>query len=320
MRIIFMGTPEFAVPSLDRLVEHGYPPTAVVTAPDRARGRGREVSPTPVKKAALRHGIQPLWQPESVKEQNFVADVRGHEPDLIVVVAFRILPADVFDAAHLGAFNLHGSLLPKYRGAAPINHAIMQGETVTGVTTFFLREKVDTGSIILQKEMPIGPNETAGEVHDRMMEIAAGAVLETVQLIENGRAQAHVQNDAIATTAPKIYREDCEIRWDRPAQIVHNQIRGLSPYPGAWTMNQDTQLKIYRTLVADESRVPSDPATLAPDIVHASGTAIVTDGRLFVTCQKSLVEVLELQQEGKKRLLAREFLRGYPLSIGAVLG
>lgn len=316
MRIIFMGTPEFAVPSLDHLVDQGYRPTAVATAPDRPRGRGRGVSPTPVKKAALKHGIHPLWQPESVKDANFAADVRSHEPDLIVVVAFRILPPEIFRAARLGAFNLHGSLLPKYRGAAPINHAIMQGETVTGVTTFFLREKVDTGNIILQQEMPIGPNETAGEVHDRMMEIAADVVVDTVRLIESGQAQAQVQDDTLASPAPKIFREDCEIQWDQPATTVHNQIRGLSPYPGAWTMHEDTQLKIYRTLLTD----PNATEASRSDVLHTAGTVSITDDRLFVACRMGLVEVMEVQQEGKKRLPAGEFLRGYPLSTGAVLG
>ena len=336
MRIIFMGTPDFAVPSLDHLVSNGYRPTAVATGPDRPRGRGRKISPTPVKRAALRHGIDLIWQPESVKDPDFAADVRDHEPDLIVVVAFRILPPDVFRAARLGAFNLHGSLLPRYRGAAPINHAIMQGETTTGVTTFFLREQVDTGSIILQKEMSIGPDETAGELHDRMMEIAAGAVVETVRLIERGEAHPRKQDDTLATPAPKIHREDCRIRWDRPAHEVHNQIRGLSPYPGAWTVHDDTQLKIFRARLnssapatIDEKTAAHDAAadtTTAPDFspfsdnVSQPGTVVIDDERLVIVCRSGAVEALEIQQEGKQRLKAGDFLRGYPLTAGDVFG
>jgi methionyl-tRNA formyltransferase len=285
-----------------------------------------------VKRAALRHGIHPIWQPESVKDPDFAADVHGHEPDLIVVVAFRILPPDVFGAARLGAFNLHGSLLPRYRGAAPINHAIMQGETTTGVTTFFLREQVDTGSIILQKEMSIGPDETAGELHDRMMEIAAGAVVETVRLIERGEAHPRKQDDALATPAPKIHREDCEIRWDRPAHEVHNQIRGLSPYPGAWTVHDNTQLKIFRTRLNSaapatiEEKAATAAAAAAPDsspasdMVSAPGTVVINGERLGVACRLGAVEVIEIQQEGKQRLKAGDFLRGYPLTAGDVLG
>lgn len=311
MRIIFMGTPDFAVPSLEELVKQGYRPSAVVTAPDRPRGRGQRTSPTPVKEAALRLGIETILQPNSVKDPAFAAEVRVLEADLIIVVAFRILPPDVFNAARLGAFNLHGSLLPKYRGAAPISHAILQGETVTGVTTFFLHENVDTGNVILQREMTIGPNETAGEVHDRMAKVGAEVVLETVRLIEGGDVHPREQDDRQATPAPKIHREDCRIRWHRPAREVHNQIRGLSPHPGAWTPHGENQLKIYRTAVGDE--------------VHAEhrilpGTIIESDERLLVACAPGTVEILEIQQEGKRRLGAAEFLRGYPLGPGAKLG
>lgn len=309
MRIIFMGTPDFAVPSLDKLVERDYRPVAVVTGPDRPRGRGQEVTPTPVKKAALRHGIDTILQPESVKDPDFAREIRNLEPDVIVVVAFRILPPDVFNAARLGSFNLHGSLLPKYRGAAPINHAIMQGETTTGVTTFFLRSDVDTGNVILQKEMSVGPNETAGEVHDRMMEIGADAIVETVRRIERGEVDARPQDDSLATPAPKIHRDDCRIRWDRSAEAVHNQIRGLSPYPGAWTMHRGTLLKIYRSRVVDTS---------APNA--APGEVVDTADRLIIACNPGTVELTEIQQEGKRVLEADEFLRGYDMNVGEALG
>ena len=326
MRIIFMGTPDFAVPSLDRLVEHGYKPIAVVTGPDRPRGRGQEITPTPVKKSALRHGIEPILQPESVKDPSFAEQIEALNPDVIVVVAFRILPPAVFEAARLGAFNLHGSLLPRYRGAAPINHAIMQGETTTGVTTFFLRADVDTGNVILQKEMTIGPDETAGEVHDRMMEIGADAVVETVRRIESGDVEARPQNDAKATPAPKIHREDCRIVWDRPADAVHNQIRGLSPYPGAWTKHGKNLLKVYRSRLPEhsirpEKRTPDDQTADAPDHSHRAraGEILEAGDRLLVACGGGAIEIDEIQQQGKRRLPASDFLRGYNLHEGDTL-
>lgn len=308
MRLVFMGTPDFAVPSLERLSEEDFRPIAVVTGPDRPRGRGQQVTPTPVKKAARKLGIDRILQPESVKDPAFAAEIRRLEPDVIAVVAFKILPPDVFEAAKLGAFNLHGSLLPAYRGAAPINHAIMSGETETGVTTFFLRSAVDTGNIILQKKMKIGPNETAGEVHDRMMELGAEAVVETVRMIEAGPVEARPQDDSLATPAPKIHREDCRIAWDRSAQTVHNQIRGLSPYPGAWTRHGGTLIKVYRSRV-DEADSGGNP-----------GVVQQADGRLVVACAKGAVELTEVQQEGKRRMEAEEFLRGYALEPGDVLG
>ncbi len=311
MRIIFMGTPDFAVPSLERLVEEGYRPAAVATGPDRPRGRGQQVTPTPVKKAARKLDIRRILQPESVKDPKFAEEVRELRPDIIVVVAFRILPPAVFEAASLGAFNLHGSLLPKYRGAAPINHAIMQGEAETGVTTFLLRAKVDTGDIILQKKMDIGPNETAGEVHDRMMHLGAEAVLETVRRLEAGSVEALPQDDSEATPAPKIDREDCRIRWDRPAARVHNQIRGLSPFPGAWTLHGDTMIKVYRSRRAD----------VAEGALDASPGEVLDSGeRFLVACSPGAVELTEVQQEGKRRLQADAFLRGYDVAPGDVLG
>lgn len=297
-----MGTPEFAVPSLRRLVEHGYTPVAVVTGPDKPRGRGQKVSPTPVKQAALDLGIETILQPGSVRDPEFVRAIAELKPDVMVVVAFRILPPEVFTLARKGAFNLHGSLLPKYRGAAPINRAIMEGETETGVTTFFLEQAVDTGNIILQRPMSIGPEETAGDVHDRMMELGADAVLETVRRIEAGDVRPLPQDDALATPAPKIFKEDAHIRWDQPAERVHNQVRGLSPYPGAWTRHGDVLLKVYRTRIASGS---GDP-----------GTVLQADDRLVVASGTGAVELLEVQQEGRRPLPAREFLRGYPLRVG----
>ncbi len=305
MRIVFMGTPAFAVPSLERLVEHGYRPVAVVTGPDRPRGRGRKPTPTPVKEAALRLGIDRLLQPESVKDPAFADEIAALAPDVLVVVAFKILPPAVYTQARLGAFNLHGSLLPRYRGAAPIHRAVMAGETETGVTTFFLQQQVDTGAMILQRPMAIGPDETAGEVHDRMMHLGADAVLETVRRIEAGAAVAQPQDDALATPAPKIFPVDARIPWARPAGAVHNHVRGLSPHPGAWTCHGETLLKVYRTRQAAGAGTP--------------GTVLEAGPRLLVACGEGAVEVLELQQEGRRRLKAAAFLNGYDLPVGARL-
>ena len=301
-----MGTPTFAVPSLTALIDADYTPVAVATGPDRPRGRGQEVSPTPVKEVAQEGGIERILQPEDVTDPAFADAVAELEPDVIAVVAYKILPPEVYTAATKGAFNLHGSLLPKYRGAAPINHAIMAGETETGVTTFFLEPSVDTGDMILQRRMSIGPDETAGEVHDRMAELGGEAVVETVRQIDEGTVETHPQDDEKATPAPKIHDEDCEIPWDRSAEDVHNHVRGLSPYPGAWTMHDETRLKLYRTRQAEGSGAP--------------GEVLEADERLVVACGTGAVEVLTLQQPGRKRLDATDFLNGYPLSEGDRLG
>jgi methionyl-tRNA formyltransferase len=306
MELIFMGTPEFAVPSLTQLVEAGHKPVAVATGPDRPRGRGQEVTPTPVKTAAQEAGIDRILQPEDVTDDAFAEAVADLNPDVIAVVAYKILPPKVFTTAAEGAFNLHGSLLPKYRGAAPINHAIMQGETKTGVTTFFLEPSVDTGDMILKKEMDIGPNETAGEVHDRMKVLGGEAVVETVQQIEAGTVDPQPQDDSKATPAPKIHDDDCEIPWPKSGEDVHNHIRGLSPYPGAWTMHGDTRLKLYETRRADGEGAP--------------GEVVEADDRLLVACGDDAVEVVSIQQPGRQRLGARDFLNGYDLSVGERLG
>lgn len=301
-----MGTPEFAVPSLTALVDAGYTPAAVATGPDRPRGRGQEVTPTPVKEAALEAGIEPILQPEDVTDDAFAAAVADLQPDVIAVVAYKILPPAVYTAARDGAFNLHASLLPKYRGAAPINHALMAGETETGVTTFFLEPSVDTGDIILQKQMSIEPNETAGEVHDRMKELGAEAVVETVRQIEQGTVDPRPQDDSKATPAPKIHDEDCEVPWEQSADAVHNHVRGLSPYPGAWTMHEGTRLKLYRTRRAEGEGAP--------------GEVLRAEDRLVVACGTDAVDVLTLQQPGRQRLDANDFLNGYPLREGDRLG
>lgn len=306
MRVIFMGTPEFAVPSLTKLIEAGYPPVAVATGPDRPRGRGQEVTPTPVKSTAQEAGIDRILQPEDVTDDAFADAVADLAPDVIAVVAYKILPPKVFTTASKGAFNLHGSLLPKYRGAAPINHAIMNGETETGVTTFFLEPSVDTGDIILQKSMSVGPDETAGELHDRMKEVGGDAVVETVRRIEEGTVDRRPQDDSRATPAPKIHDKDCEIPWSASVEDVHNHIRGLSPYPGAWTMHGDTRLKLYRSRRAEGNGV--------------AGEVIEADDRLLVACGQGAVEVVTIQQPGRRKLGAADFLNGYSLAEGDRLG
>ncbi len=306
-RIVFMGTAGFAVPSLEYLIRHGYTPVAVVTGPDKRRGRGQKFMHTPVKTAALEAGIETILQPANVKDPAFADEIQALEPDIIVVVAFRILPPDVYESARKGAFNLHGSILPRYRGAAPINRAVMAGDDTTGVTTFFLERRVDTGNVILQREMSIGPNETAGEVHDRMMILGAEAVVDTVRLIESGEVQTSMQDNSLATRAPKIFKEDCKIDWQMPSVHVHNHIRGLSPYPGAWTMHGENMLKLFRVLPVES--LPGDES-------GKPGEVIRVEDELVIACGEGAVRVLEIQQEGRKRLEIADFLRGYSIQLG----
>lgn len=301
-----MGTPDFAVPSLHALADAGLKPVAVVTGPDRKRGRGQVLTPTPVKAAALDLGIETILQPEDVKSDEFAADIQALKPDIMVVVAFRILPEAVFSASRLGTFNLHGSLLPAWRGAAPINRAIMAGARETGVTTFFLRSKVDTGAIIMKRSMAIGPNETTGEVHDRMMMMGADVVVETTRMILDGKAEGQPQDDSLATPAPKIFREDCQIDWSRPAEEVHNLIRGVSPVPGAYSTLEGRQVKFYQSRLSDGAASAGTIVSVSPDLV--------------VACGQGAVELIELQAEGKQRLLAADFVRGMRLEVGQQFG
>ncbi len=298
MNIIFMGTPEFAVPSLSILHDHGYTIQAVVTAPDKPRGRGREISHTPVKKFAVAHTI-PVLQPDTLREPSFVKTMHELAPDCIVIVAFRILPPEVFTIPKLGAFNLHASLLPKYRGAAPIQWTLINGERETGVTTFFLQEKIDTGNVILQAKVMIGENEIAGELYHRLMILGAEAVLSTIRLIEQGKTNPQPQNDSNVTQAPKIFREQCVIDRTKPVQQVHNFIRGLSPIPGAFTHYAGKLLKIYRTRVCSENDA------------GLPGQVFIGNESIKVCTGNGTLEVLELQKEGKRRLSALEFLKGY---------
>lgn len=298
-----MGTPDFAVPSLTRLLEERYVIRAVVTAPDKPRGRGQELLPTPVKTLALAHHL-PVLQPDSLSDPAFVATVRSLAPDLIVVVAFRILPKEVYTIPRLGSFNLHASLLPKYRGAAPINWAIINGETETGVTTFLLQEKVDTGNILLQARLPILPEDDAGTLHDKLAEVGAEIVLHTVRLLEQGKAIPRPQENALASPAPKIFKDDCRITWNQPAVAIHNRIRGLAPYPAAFTTHKGTHLKLFRSHVLEEA------ASTLPGVITVGAAG------LAVAATDKLVAIDELQQPGRKRMGVAEFLRGYRLTSG----
>ncbi|WP_273447928.1 methionyl-tRNA formyltransferase [Neolewinella agarilytica] len=302
-RIVFMGTPDFAVPSLEILIAAGYPVVGVITATDKMGGRGgKKLLESAVKKCAVKHGI-PVLQPPKFKNPEFLEQLRALKADLQIVVAFRMLPVSVWDMPKGGTFNLHGSLLPKYRGAAPINWAVIRGEKETGCTTFFLKKEIDTGDILLQHRIPIGPDDTAGDVHDRMMLEGAELVLKTVQLIESGDYTLQEQDGTAATSAPKIHRETCEINWDQPTQVVHDFVRGLSPFPSAWTMMEDKQLKIIRGK-REFKMHDYKPGTL------------VTDNKnyLKIACQDGYLKVERLQLAGKRRMDTEEFLRGMDFS------
>ncbi len=307
MRLIFMGTPDFAVPSLRLLHETGHDIAAVVTAPDRKRGRGQKLSPTPIKEFAVAHDI-PVLQPDALKDPGFAGELRSFDAECFVIVAFRILPETVFTIPPRGSFNLHASLLPKYRGAAPINWALINGEDRSGVTTFFLRQKVDTGNIILQEAVDLHENMTAGQLHDMLAALGADVVLRTVQMIEEGTAVARQQNDAAASPAPKIFRESCAIDWSKDARDVHNHIRGLSPYPAAWTILDGKQMQILISRVAEE-----DSSGPAGSITHDENV-------LRVQCGRGSVRLYEIKPEGRKRMSVEEYLRGHRVPEPARFG
>ncbi|MEW5844468.1 MAG: methionyl-tRNA formyltransferase [Bacteroidota bacterium] len=319
MKIVFMGTPDFAIPSLKKLLESNHTIAAVVSAPDKERGRGREVSFTPVKEFAIQNKLEVLT-PVSLKDQQFIDRLNELDPDLFVVVAFRILPKEVYSIPKRGSFNLHGSLLPKYRGAAPIQWALINGETETGVTTFFLEDKVDTGNIILQKKIEIDPDDDFGSLHDKLMILGAEAVLETVELIANGSYRLAKQNDQEASPAPKITKEICRIDWIKNAAEIHNLVRGLSPYPGAFFMYKDKVYKVFKTKLIENGKLPIDNSQFSilnvGRQVHNSQLHLKiyqSKKEIFITTGNGTLQILELQPEGRKRMTAEEFLRGYSL-------
>ena len=300
MNIIFMGTPQFAVPSLNILLNSHHKISAVVTVPDKPKGRGQHMAQSDVKKFASEAGLK-ILQPESLKDPEFIDELKSLSPDLIVVVAFRILPKNIFKLPRFGSINLHASLLPKYRGAAPINWAVINGERETGVTTFFLQEKVDTGSVIMQKSIDILTDDNAGTVHDKLMSIGANVVFDTVDLIENtnGAPPVFKQNNGEATPAPKIFKDDCRIDFDQSVDKVYDFIRGLSPYPGAFTEYQGKIIKIFSS------------AKSHWDSLKGPGRFFVKEGKLYVSTLNEFLEITELQMEGKKRMSSAEFLNGY---------
>ena len=297
-----MGTPDFAVASLDALVQANFDVVAVVTAPDKPAGRGQKLNESAVKKYAVEKGI-PVLQPEKLKNPEFIEELRSYQADLQVVVAFRMLPEIVWNMPAKGTINLHGSLLPQYRGAAPINHAIINGEKESGVTTFFLKQEIDTGDIILSDSVPIADDETAGELHDKLMVVGANLLVKTLRAIEanNITEQPQPQNDDLKH-APKIFKEDCKINWNSPAQTIHNLIRGLSPYPTAFTSLNDKTLKVFKAEIEDKE----------PGIV-AGG--FLTDGKTYLkfAAKDGFIKLLDIQYEGKKRMLIEDFLRGMRL-------
>jgi methionyl-tRNA formyltransferase len=314
LRIIFMGTPEFAVASLGVLVKAGCNIVGVVTAPDKPAGRGMKMNESAVKKYAVEHGLHVL-QPEKLKNLVFVEELKALKADLQIVVAFRMLPEVVWKMPPMGTINVHGSLLPQYRGAAPINWAVINGEKETGVTTFKIKHEIDTGDILLQQSFLIGEDETAGEVHDRMKEIGAALLVKTVEGLAEGKIAGSLQSLIISEEspalkhAPKIFTETCKIDFTKTVDEVHNLVRGFSPFPGAFTELQGKMLKIYRTRKEIDAASNSGQTMLG----HGPTGTVHTDGKTFFKfrCSNGYVHVLELQMEGKKRMSVEEFLRGW---------
>ncbi len=300
LRIVFMGTPEFAVASLDALVKAGCNILGVITAPDKPAGRGMILQESAVKKYAVENNLH-ILQPEKLKNPEFLTELKSLNADLQIVVAFRMLPELVWNMPPMGSVNLHGSLLPQYRGAAPINWAVINGEKETGCTTFKLKHEIDTGDILLQESFAIGENETAGEVHDKMKEIGASLLVKTVKgLADDSLKEVPQVFNAALKHAPKIFTDTCKIDFSKTAEEVHNLIRGLSPFPGAFTFLNNKTLKIYKT----EKEMSSSP--------QETGT-YKTDGKIFLkfACADGYVLVKELQLEGKKKMSVEDFLRGF---------
>jgi methionyl-tRNA formyltransferase len=302
LRIVFMGTPEFAATSLEALCKSRHEVVGVVTVADKPAGRGLQMQSSPVKKLAIEHHI-PVLQPLKLKDPIFLEELRAMQADLFVVVAFRMLPEVVWNMPPLGSINLHGSLLPKYRGAAPINRAIMNGETETGVTIFFLQHEIDTGKVIARERMAIGSDMTAGELHDAMMHQGAKALVEAIDTLADGKAEAVEQSELMSAVedipnAPKIFKDDCKIDWSKSVAEVHNHVRGLSPYPAAWTEFEGRTFKVF-------SGKPTHGKT--------QSEFVETDGKSYLSfrCADGVYLVQTIQPEGKKRMEVEEFLRGW---------
>lgn len=310
LRIVFLGTPDFAVASLKAMIEDGWNVVGVITAPDKKAGRGRKVQQSAVKTFAENHELKVL-QPTNLKDSGFQSELKALNADLQVVVAFRMLPEAVWNMPSLGTFNLHASLLPNYRGAAPINWAIINGESKTGVTTFFLKHEIDTGDVLFQEEVEISDRETAGSLHDKLMLVGSELVVKSLNAIQSGNYQLKSQREIEQETikdAPKIFKEDCLINWEQNAVEIDQMIRGLSPYPTAWSKiielesNEQSSLKIYNCLISN------DTIELKP------GEVKVLDKRILIGTKSKPLEITDLQLAGKKRMLAKELLNGFDLS------
>lgn len=314
MKIIYFGTPEIAASQLEAILAAGYEVTAVVTTPDRPAGRGKQMHASEVKECALRHGL-PVLQPEKLKDEAFVEQLRSYNADLFVVVAFRMLPEVIWSMPPKGTINLHASLLPQYRGAAPINHAIINGENETGLTTFILDKEIDTGAMIMQEKIAIGDKMNAGELHDEMMHLGNDVIVKTIKMIEEGRVEAKSQSMVIEKEnltlkpAPKIFKDDCYIDWNKSGKDIYNFVRGLSPYPAAHAKIQNPEgeildLKIFETELALKSSEKDEKF------------ALKTDQKTFleVVLDDSCIKIIEIQQAGKKAMPIAEFLRGTRVS------
>lgn len=297
LRIVFMGTPDFAVATLEALIENGYQVVGVVTATDKPAGRGNLLQMSAVKKYALAQGLTVL-QPEKLRAPEFVEALAKLKADIQIVVAFRMLPEIIWSMPPMGTFNLHGSLLPNYRGAAPINWAVINGEQETGVTTFFIQHEIDTGNILLQRKMDILPDHTAGDVHDRMMHLGAQLVVETLEQLLLGNLKPYPQQlTGSEKPAPKIFKDDCQINWNQDAETIRNHIRGLSPYPSAFTFFNEKVLKVFSAVTATTLLTP--------------GTFVVEKDKILVGTATQALELKEIQLEGKKRMSVKDFLLGY---------
>ncbi len=309
LRIVFMGTPEFAVGILDTILNNNFEVVGVITAPDKPAGRGQKIKYSAVKEFALEKNLT-LLQPTNLKDESFLAELKNLNANLQVVVAFRMLPKVVWDMPKFGTFNLHASLLPNYRGAAPINWAIINGETKTGVTTFFIDDKIDTGAMILSKEVSITPDENAGQLHDTLMHLGSQAVAETLELIQNGKTETTLQVDsAEIKTAYKLNKDNCKIDWNRPGKEIHNQIRGLSPYPAAWSFfsdnGQEWNVKIYEAKFTPHSHS------------ETIGKIITTKKEMKIAVCDGYIEIAQLQFPGKKNLKTAELLNGISFGTDA---
>ena len=306
LRIVFMGTPEFAVGILDTIIKNSYTVVGVITAADKPAGRGQKIKYSAVKEYALEHNLT-LLQPTNLKEEGFLQELKNLNANLQIVVAFRMLPKVVWEMPKLGTFNLHASLLPNYRGAAPINWAIINGEEKTGVTTFFIDDKIDTGAMIMSAATTIDPEENAGQLHDRLMHLGSETVIKTLDLIENGNVTTTIQEESSdIKTAYKLNKENCKIDWTKSASEINNLIRGLSPYPAAWSFfsdkNEEWNIKIYGAKIIDE------------DHTYEIGSLICTKKEMKIAVKKGFIQVLNLQFPGKKRMKTSELLNGITFS------